>query len=184
MGCPEPWLLPGAGFPVSRIGIAGFRIVDDMLFQLRDLLHPMFILLDGSCCFIKILGHGSGPRCQQLIVRDIMLGQIIQRFRRFFQVMDFQPAFIARPASLQAALDVQKQIDPAILLKRRSPPARALHRLPNALLDGLLRIIGSQSFRTGKPFLPLTGQTKTQDFPGGLDLISFPAHGSKKFLVA
>ena len=155
-----------------------------MLFQLRDLLHPMFILLDGSCCFIKILGHRNGLRCQQLIVRDVMLGQIIQRFRCFLQVMDFQPAFIARPASLQAALNVQKQIDPAIFLKRHSPPARALHRLSNALLDGLRRIVGSQGFGAGKPFLSFTSQTKAQGFPGGLDLISFSAHGSKKFLVA
>ena len=47
---------------------------------------------------------------------------------RFFQVMNFQLAFIARPAPLQVALNIEQQIDTAIILKLCSTPTRTFLR--------------------------------------------------------
>lgn len=79
-------------------------------------------------------------------------------------------ASVHNPARIPASGSECPKADcPGHFFEAVQPPARALHRLSNALFYSFRRVVDPKCFRTGKSFLTFAGQTKAQSFLCGPD---------------
>ena len=142
------------GLAVGNIGIPCFGVVDNMGFESRYLLHAVFHLLDGSGYCFKVSRYCFSPFRKNIVLRNTMLGKVVQGLGRFLQIVYLHPAFQAGATTLQAGLNVHKQIDLAVHVQIDFLPLGQL-RFADPLLQSFQCIISAQCFGTGKAFLTL-----------------------------
>ena len=108
-----------------------------------------------------------------------MLGKVVQGLGRFLQIVYLHPAFQAGATTLQAGLNVHKQIDLAVHVQIDFLPLGQL-RFADPLLQSFQCIISAQCFGTGKAFLTLG--TEFQYLLTLDNLVTFLSHCLQKFI--
>lgn len=141
---------------------------------------PLHFLL---CCPEVCLHPGGGGRRpvatlgQLLIAGDPMFGQVVQRFRGPFQVLDGRPVLVADALlGFEIVLDVDEQAGlPGALLRLAGGPGPTGD--PGG--QGLLGVVGAQGLQSGEPLLARSpGRYVLAPF----QLVPFPLEAAEQVL--
>ena len=110
------------GLPVFSIDISCLCIVDDLHFEIGDVLKSCLLFLDGIGQDMKLGGTRFCLFLQFLVVADVMLLQIEQHLGHLFYIEDLRPAFVTSALSfLHLPIDIDQKV--------KVPPVRPIRSI-------------------------------------------------------